>query len=601
MNEHNALGALRSTRCALFLQATYGDGEPTDSAAAFHKWACDSAAAHAAAPQPGAGVLAGLAVAVFGLGNRQYEHFNAAAKSLDEALPALGGARLAPVGLGDDDGSLEDDFVAWRAALWPKLEAALPQVAGGAAGAAARRASCDAAGASAPPPLAYAATQHAPGASTPPLAPPPGAAHGAPGAFDARRPFLARLAARRELHAGGGRSCVHLEFDLASSGIDYEPGDHLGVLPENEPELVAEAAALLGLDPATVLVLKTPPGSPLPEPFPTPCTLATALTHYADLQSPPRKAALAALAAAPGAAPAERARLLALAAPGDAYAAFVTVPQRSLLETMAAFPTARPSLGVFFAAVAPRLAVRYYSISSSPRGPGGAKCVSATVAVVDGESPTGRHHAGVASCWLARRAAVGSRVPLFVRTSSFRLPRAPAVPIVMVGPGTGLAPFRGFLQERAAMASAGTALGPATLFFGCRAPGCDDIYADELRAFCAPQPPARGSPAARRGAAAAAAPGGAPPLSELELCFSRQAGQPKRYVQAALAERRAAVWAALQAGGALYVCGDARAMAKDVHKALLELLQQEGGMAAAQAEAYAAAMAKEARYQRDVW
>jgi NADPH-ferrihemoprotein reductase len=169
----------------------------------------------------------------------------------------------------------------------------------------------------------------------------------------------------------------------------------------------------------------------------------------------------------------------------------------------------------------------------------------------------------------------------------------------MVGPGTGLAPFRGFLQERAAMASAGTALGPATLFFGCRAPGCDDIYADELRAFCAPQPPARGSPAARRGAAAAAP--GAPPLSELELCFSRQPGQPKRYVQAALAERRAAVWAALQAGGALYVCGDARAMAKDVHKALLELLQQEGGMAAAAAEAYAAAMAKEARYQRDVW
>ena len=153
------------------------------------------------------------------------------------------------------------------------------------------------------------------------------------------------------------------------------------------------------------------------------------------------------------------------------------------------------------------------------------------------------------------------------------------------------------------MAAGGTALGPATLFFGCRAPGCDDIYADELHAFTKPQPPARGSPAARGKAngAAAAATSSAVALSQLHVCYSRQAGQPKRYVQAALAEQRAAVWEVLQAGGALYVCGDAKAMAKDVHKALLELLQAEGRMSPVQAEAYAAAMAKEARYQRDVW
>ncbi len=584
LNEHNALGALRATRCALFLQATYGDGEPTDSAAAFHKWATDAAAAAAGHP-PGAGPLAGLTTGVFGLGNRQYEHFNSAAKALDAALPALGSTRLVPIGLGDDDGTLEEDFAAWRATLWPRLEAAFPGIAGGAAGAAARRASEDARGAAGAAVAAYELTLLPAGTAVAP-APGGGAAAAARGAFDGRRPYLARLAARRELHAAGGRSCVHLELDLGASGIVYEAGDHLGVLPENAPELVASAAALLGLEPTTIFALRA--AGSLAEPFATPCALGPALARYADLQSPPRKAALAALAAH-AADPAHAARLAHMASPQgkDAYAAFVTAPARSLLEVMQAFPSARPPLGVFFGAVAPRLAPRYYSISSSPRAHPGRVHIS--VAVVSGETPTGRHHAGVCSAWLASRAPLGAKVPIYVRTSAFRLPRAPGVPIVMVGPGTGLAPFRGFIQERAAAAAEGASLGPATLFFGCRAPGVDDIYAAELAAALAPVAAARGR---------AAAP---PPLTTLHLCYSRAPGSPKRYVQAALAEQAGAVWAALAAGGCLYVCGDARAMAKDVHKALLELLAAQGGMSAAQAEAHAQALTKEGRYQRDVW
>jgi NADPH-ferrihemoprotein reductase len=195
---------------------------------------------------------------------------------------------------------------------------------------------------------------------------------------------------------------------------------------------------------------------------------------------------------------------------------------------------------------------------------------------------------------------IGGRVPIFVRTSAFRLPRSPALPVVMIGPGTGLAPFRGFIQERAALACSGEVpLGAASLFFGCRAPGVDDIYADELAAALKP-PPA--TPARSSRSAAAAASSASPPLSELHLCYSRAPGQPKRYVQAALAERAGDVWAALAAGGSLYVCGDARGMAKDVHKALLDrVLCAHGGMSAAQAETFAAALAKEGRYQRDVW
>jgi NADPH-ferrihemoprotein reductase len=547
---------------------------------------------------------------VFGLGNRQYEHFNSAAKSLDAALPALGAARLLPVGLGDDDGTLEEDYAAWRSALWEALERAFPGVAAGgdAAADAARRASADVAAAV---PAYECALLPPHGAHA---APPPGAAPGgggAPGAYDARRPLLARLLARRELQApASGRSTVHLELELAGSGVSYEAGDHLGVAPENAPDAVAAAAKALGLDAATLFSLKI--NGSLPEPFPTPCTLATALRHYADVTSPPRRGALAALAAH-ASDPSHRARLTHLASPAgkDDYAAFITAPARSLLEVMAAFPSAKPPLGVFFGAVAPRLAVRYYSISSSPRAPQASGRVHITVAVVSGASPTGRLHQGVASTWLAARVPIGGRVPIFVRTSAFRLPRAPGAPLVMIGPGTGLAPFRGFIQERAALAAegagaaggAGGALGAASLFFGCRAPGVDDIYADELAA--ALKPPPRTPPRSSRSTAAASSASSAsptPPLSELHLCYSRAPGLPKRYVQAALAEQAAGVWAALSAGGCVYVCGDARGMAKDVHKALLEcVLRGCGGMSAPQAEAFAAALAKEGRYQRDVW
>jgi NADPH-ferrihemoprotein reductase len=174
-------------------------------------------------------------------------------------------------------------------------------------------------------------------------------------------------------------------------------------------------------------------------------------------------------------------------------------------EVMEAFPSAAPPLGLFFGAVSPRLAPRYYSISSSPlHNPG---VVTATVAVVRGETPTGRLHEGVASTFLARfvpkpnknqkKSGSGSggggggvdsemqgvRVPLFIRSSTFKLPRNPAAPVVMIGPGTGYAPFRGFLQERAALAKESSQeLGPAHLFFGCRREDTDYIYREEMEA-----------------------------------------------------------------------------------------------------------------------
>ena len=275
-------------------------------------------------------------------------------------------------------------------------------------------------------------------------------------------------------------------------------GDHVAVFAENSDAVVAAAAAALGLplDHCFRLIVPKDNRHSLPEPAAAgPVTLRAALARYADLLSAPNKAALLALAAC-ATDPQEAACLQRLAsiegalrrggaadscwlvlaavsqpmhgcpaalahlpptphhpAPGkDEYHSYVVAAKRSLLEVMQDFRSAQPSLGAFFGSVAPHLQPRYYSISSAPQQHPAA--VHITCAVVREAMPSGRLHEGVASCWLARLRP-GDRVPMFLRHSAFKLPPSPATPIVMVGPGTGLAPFRGFLQQRAALIKSG--------------------------------------------------------------------------------------------------------------------------------------------------
>ena len=231
-------------------------------------------------------------------------------------------------------------------------------------------------------------------------------------------------------------------------------------------------------------------------------------------------------------------------------------------------------MGLFFAHVAPPLRPRYYSISSSPLRHAAAAHV--TAAVVDESTSTGRRHLGVATSMLAQLPA-GARLPAFIRKSSFRLPADPKTPVVMVGPGTGLAPFRGFLQQRRALRDGGAALGPALLFFGCRDPDKDYIYRDELRA-------------ARDDGV----------VTVLATAFSRVTAS-KEYVQHRMREHQCDVFEALQAGGTLYVCGDAKHMARDVHKAMLEIAAGCNGWKGHEAEEWLAQLQREGRYLQDVW
>jgi sulfite reductase (NADPH) flavoprotein alpha-component len=376
------------------------------------------------------------------------------------------------------------------------------------------------------------------------------------------RPFLAKLSENRLLNKpGSAKETRHFVVDMRGSGLHYEAGDSLGIFPSNRKSEVDEILERLGAsgeEPVSPATLK------LPEPIP----LRDALTDKLALSKPSRRAVE--ILAAKATAAEDKTKLAGLLAPEskDMLAAFLE--SREFVDLLAEFPSARPTPQELVDQLR-KLMPRLYSIASSPLVH--PSDVHLTVAIVRYHT-NNRDRVGVCSTFLSDRAAVGATpVPVFVSHSHFGPPEDGARDCIMVGPGTGIAPFRAFVQERAAAG----AKGRNWLFFGDQRHGTDFLYEEEWQQYLA-----RGQ------------------LTRLDTAFSRDQ-LLKVYVQDRMRENAAELWRWIDGGAHFYVCGDAKRMAKDVDVALHDVIAQQGGMTAEQAAAYVKQMKKDGRYQRDVY
>nr|CAG4638293.1 EOG090X027R [Cyclestheria hislopi] len=542
---------------AVFCMATYGEGDPTDNAQAFYEWL-----------QAGDADLSGVNFAVFGLGNKTYEHYNSMGKYVDRRMAELGGTRVVEAGMGDDDGNMEEDFLTWKDKFWPSvldffgLEMKLQDVSMRQyrlvvpetipekifTGEVAR--------------LKSYVTQRPP--------------------FDAKNPFLAQVTTWRQLHKGGERSCMHIELDIANSKLRYDAGDHVAVYPVNDPNLVNRFGELLDVDLDTIVSLvNIDEDSSKKHPFPCPCSYRTALSYYLDITSNPRTHVLKELAEYTSDSE-EKAKLLKMinANPEgkELYHQWILHENRSLLHILEDLPSCKPPLDLI-CELLPRLQARYYSISSSAKVH--PETVHITAVLVQYTTPTGRTNNGVATTWLSTKQPMPDnppyQIPIFIRKSQFRLPARPQIPVIMIGPGTGIAPFRGFIQERHLLKQEGKPVGETILFFGCRNREEDFLYEDELQQYVAEG------------------------LLTLHVAFSREQLQ-KVYVTHLLKEQAPNVWRILgQENGHIYVCGDARNMARDVHDIIIATCRDHGQMTDSEAQQFVKKLETQRRYSADVW
>lgn len=530
----------------VFITSSSYNGKPPDNATQFCEWL----EKHERAGDS----LSGVTYAVFGCGNRDWATtFQAVPRFIDERLARLGAKRFYQHGEGDARDDFEGQFQSWYQPLRSLVAKEL-------------KLKFEIDGKQKP----FYKLEIVAGAQASPFV----------DSF-AARPM--RVAVNRELHRKEGdnpstRSTRHIELELPSD-VTYAAGDHLGVIPHNTETLVKRVAARFGFERDAFIRLRKIGSRKTFLPVDETISIYRLLADYVELQETTTRTQINTLAEYTECPP-EKIKLTAWTGEDERSAARyreeVFNRRVSLIDLLEEFPACALPFEVYLEMLSP-LRPRYYSISSSPLA--NERVCSITVAVVEGFARSGRGtFAGVCTNYL-RRQLEDSVVYAFVKDtkSVFRLPDNPATPIIMVGPGTGIAPFRGFLQERAALKAQGQEIGQSILFFGCRHPQQDFIYEDELRRF------------EEEG------------VTRLSTSFSRVEGQAKCYVQNEIYVRRDEVWKMLEAGAVIYVCGDASRMAPDVWRTFAAIYSEKTGASVAEAETWLHTMTAQNRYLVDVW
>ncbi|MBI1852156.1 MAG: cytochrome P450 [Planctomycetes bacterium] len=541
------VGTLPAEGGVVVVTASY-NGQPPDNAAKFCRRLQD--------PSLPSNAFAGVRYTVFGCGNRDWAAtYQAIPTLIDTQLEKHGANRIYRRGEGDARGDFDSQYRAWYGPLWESVAAAF-----GLSG--------DVVRAHAGGPrfsLSFVNKQ----AANPIITSYSAAA--------------LRVLVNRELQNRNGdrpseRSTRHLELALPS-GVTYQTGDHLGIVPRNGLDQIRRVLLRFKLDPGLYLTITPSSNAATHLPVNEPVPLVGVLASRVELQDVATRFQLAALASS-AQDPTQRDRLLEMTGDDDTsqarYRERVFVRRASILDLLDEFPSCTLPFEAYLEMLPP-LRPRYYSISSSSLAAPSA--CSVTVGVVEGPARSGRGtFKGICSNCLAA-APPDATVYGFIRrpTIPFHPPENPHVPMIMVGPGTGVAPFRGFLQERAALKQKGVPIGESLLFFGCRDPLQDFLYEDEMRGFEAAG------------------------VTRLHVAFSREPGKPKTYVQHAIREQCDDVWRLLQQEAVIFVCGDASRMAPDVRQGFAGVFRERTGASETDAQTWLAGLVATHRYLEDIW
>ncbi|OXM87350.1 assimilatory sulfite reductase (NADPH) flavoprotein subunit [Paenibacillus rigui] len=498
---------LKKVQNLFIVVSTHGEGEPPDNALPFYEFLHSKRA-----PK-----LEGLSFSVLALGDTSYEFFCKTGKDFDQRLEELGAKRLTD--RVDCDVDFDEAAAEWMKNVLSTLGQTTDAVS-------------------------------IPGDSG------PAAENGTASDYSRTNPFQAEVLENLNLNGrGSDRETRHVEISLDGSNLQYEPGDCLGIYPENHPQLVSELIAAMGWN-ANELVTLNKQGDK--------STVQEALLRHYEITVLTKPLLEQAAKLTSGSA------LKELVAPGHEQDLKAYIKERDVLDLVQDYPFGGVTASEFLP-ILRKMPARLYSISSSSKAVPGE--VHITVRAVRYEAQ-GRERYGVCSVQLAERIHAGDTLPVYIQHNpNFKLPENPDTPVIMIGPGTGVAPFRAFLGEREEIG----AEGKTWLFYGDQHFTTDFLYQIEWQRWLK-----------------------AGVLTRMDVAFSRDTDK-KVYVQHRMLEKSKELYQWLLEGAHIYVCGDEKKMAHDVHEALLTILEQEGSFSSDEAVEYLTRMQQQKRYQRDVY